>query len=102
MDTSILVRLTEQDAATIRRSASIRQLTVSEFIRRAGLGRRADVDMETEIIVALSGVVRTMRDLHAVFVHQGIVPPDDVLRPIITHAVAAMDRIEGKRALVEG
>lgn len=90
------LRLTTKDDAAIRHAASIRQMDVAEFMRRAALGRRADVDFDTEIVLALSACVRSVRDLHAALIEREITPPDDVLRPIITEAIAAMHRIEGK------
>lgn len=90
------LRLTTKDDEKIRHSANIRQMDVSEFVRCAALGRKADVDFDTEIVLALSACVRAVRDLHAAMVERDIDPPDDLLRPVITEAVAAMHRIEGK------
>lgn len=92
-DDAILVRLTKTDADKIRHLASIRQMGASEFIRRAALGRKADVDYETEIVLALSAVTRSIRELHAAFIDSGIAPPEDEWRPVILEAGAAMLRI---------
>ena len=87
------IRLGAKDDKTIRRSAEIRQMTVSEFIRRAALGRRADVDYDTEIVLALSDITRAIRAFHAAMVERDIAPPEDLLRPVILDARAAMLRI---------
>jgi len=87
------IRLGVKDDETIRRSAKIRQMTVSEFIRRAALGRRADVDYETEIVLALSDITRAIRAFHAAMVERGIAPPEELLRPVILDARAAILRI---------
>ena len=87
------LRVTEQEAQQIRHAASIRQLDVTEFIRRAALGRKANVDYETEIVLALSAVTRSIRGLHAALVERGIEPPESEWRPIMVEAMAAMLRI---------
>jgi hypothetical protein len=73
--------------------ANIRQMSVSEFIRRAALGRKADVDYETETILILSEVTKLMRVLHAGLVDHGIEPPEEDMRLVIHEAKAAMLRI---------
>lgn len=88
-----LVRWTEDEVQKVRHSASIRQMDVTEFIRRAALGRKADVDFETEIVLALSDITRAVRALHAAMVERGITPPEAELLPLILEARAAMLRI---------
>lgn len=90
---SILLRLSEPDAETIRRSAAIRQLSVSEFVRRAALGRKAEVDFETELVLALSDSTRAIRAYHKELVERGFVPPEEMLRPVILEARSAIRRI---------
>jgi uncharacterized protein (DUF1778 family) len=87
------IRLTKAEDEKIRHAASIRQMAVSEFVRRAALGRKADVDYETEIVLALSGVTRSIRGLHAALVERGITPPESEWRPIMVEAMSAMLRI---------
>lgn len=92
----ILVRMTKQDAEAIRYSAKIRQMTTSEFIRRAALGRKANVDYETEIVLALSDITRAIRELkslHLAMVEHGIPPPNDDWRMVIKEVEAAILRI---------
>ncbi len=87
------IRLTTDDDEKIRHSASIRQMDVSEFIRRAALGRKANVDYETEIVLALIDITRAIRALHAAMVEQKFPPPEELLLPVILEARAAMLRI---------
>lgn len=68
-------------------------MDVSDFMRRAALGRKADVDYETEIVLALSDITRVIRGFHAALVERGITPPEDELRPVILEARAAILRI---------
>lgn len=90
----IEIKLTIADAEIIRASAKVRNLNVSEFIRRAALSRRADVAFETEIVLALRDVVMVIRSWHAALVEQGVTPPQDALGAIVDAALAAMLRIE--------
>ena len=88
-----LICLTEKEDEKIRHAASIRQMAISEFMRRAALGRKADVHYETEIVLALSDITRAIRGFHAALVERGITPPEEVLRPVILDARAAILRI---------
>ncbi len=87
------IRLTIKDDEKIRHSAKIRQMDVSEFIRRAALGRKANVDYETEIVLALIDSTRAIRALHKAMVERGIPPPEELLLPIIVGAGDAILRI---------
>lgn len=89
-------KVTADDDLEIRKAAAIRQLNLSEYLRRTALGRTANVDFETDIVIALSACVKTIRNYHAALIEHGHVPPDDVLRPVITKAGDAMDRIQGQ------
>lgn len=86
-------RVTEEEDQKIRHSAAIRQMDESEFVRRAALGRKADVDFETEIVLALSDSTRAVRALHAAMVERGIAPPEAELLALILEARAAILRI---------
>lgn len=87
------LRLTSKERDDIQHLADIRNLDMSEYIRRAALGRKADVSYEIEIVLALSNVTKAIRDMHAALVAQGIAPPDAVLLPVVLDARAAMLRI---------
>lgn len=81
------------EAEEIRTSARIRNLSVADFIRRAALGRRADVRFDTETVLALREVVRTIRELHTTFAAKELRLPIDRLGEVIDAALAAMLRI---------
>ncbi len=87
------VRLTASENEKIRKAADVRNMAVSEFVRRAALGRRADVQYQTGIVLALIDVTRSMRALHAAVVARGILPPEEEWLPVILEARAAILRI---------
>lgn len=87
------IRATEKEAKDIQFAAEIRQMTVSEFARRAALGRRADVRYDHEIVLVLRDVIDAIRLLYAALVERGITPPREAWRPLIDEACAAMKRI---------
>lgn len=87
------IKLTMAEATQIHHAASIRQLDDSEFMRRAALGRRADVDYETEIVLALIDLTRSVRELRKAYLERKEVFRDDDWRPIVAGATAAMLRI---------
>lgn len=88
------ILLTEKEAMAIRNSALIRNLSVAEFIRRAALGRKADVRYETEIVLALREVAHAIKKMHADFVEKKILPTEFVeWRVVIQQATAAMLRV---------
>lgn len=89
----LLVRVTDDECEKIQVAAGYRQLDVAEFMRRAALGRKADVRYETEIVLKLSEVVQTLRALHKVMVELKMEPPVQVWEPVVEEAVAAMLRI---------
>lgn len=86
-------RVTYEEDQKIRTSASIRQMDESEFIRRAALGRKADVDYDTEIVLALSDITRAMRVMHSEMVDRGVAPPEDQMLSLILEARAAIQRV---------
>lgn len=87
------IRLTAIDAATISASAEMRNISMSDFMRRAALGRRADVHFETEIVISLREVAQSIRAMHATFVKLGTPPPNDKLGGVLDEALAAMLQI---------
>lgn len=93
----MLVRWTPDEAQKVRHSAGIRQMDVAEFIRRAALGRKADVDHETEAVLALGAITREVRALHAALVKLGITPPEEALLPVILEARQAILKISGAK-----
>jgi len=89
----ITFKVTPEEDKGIRHAASIRQMDLSEFIRCAALGRKADVDFETEIVLALSEVTKVIRMVHKAVVDQGFNPSEEFWLPVIQEARAAMLRI---------
>ncbi len=87
------IRLTASEDEKIRRTAGVRKLAVAEFIRRAALGRKTDVDYQTGIVRALGDVTRRLRELQAAVVTDGILPPEEEWLPVILEARAVMLRI---------
>jgi len=88
-----LIGWTPDEAAKVRAAAKHRSLPVAEFIRRAALGRRADVDFVTDIVLSVSDLTKAIRELHAAMIQQGITPPSDELLSLIVEGRAAMLRI---------
>lgn len=86
-------RVSANDAEIITASAKARNLSEGDFIRRAALGRRADVRYETHIIWELRAVIKAICTLHAAVVDRGILPPESEWGPVIDEAVTAMQRI---------
>lgn len=87
------LRVTKQEAEKIIHAARIRQLTLSEYLRRTALGRKANVDYETETVLALMDLARAVRELHKGLVEQGLPLIEEELRPIILGVKDALLRI---------
>jgi hypothetical protein len=96
MGSPILLRLTEKDKAAIVHDAGIRQLGISEYIRRRMLGKKVDVKYETEIVLQLSDAVRAIRQLHGAMVEMGFEPPEEKMGAVLDSLMDAMLRIDGK------
>lgn len=58
-------------------------MSVSDYLRTVGLGRRTDVTFAANIIVELRNVVMILRDMHATMLTKGLPPPEDEWRPLI-------------------
>lgn len=87
------VMLNAKELEAIKQAALVRNMSVAEFMRRAALGRKADVRYETQIILELRNVAQEIRNLHASYFAHEFQPPEDVLLPVIKEATAAMLRI---------
>ena len=90
---SFLVRCTVADGRRILEQARIRSLSRSEFVRRAALGRTANVDYETGTILALSALTRAIRDLHAALAEYRLPLMEEQLQPIMDGITATMHRM---------
>jgi hypothetical protein len=86
-------RVNKDESDQITAAAEARSIDEAEFLRRAALGRRADVDFVTDIVLGLRELTGAIRAMHAEFVAQGIEPPSDELLSLIVAGRAAMLRI---------
>jgi hypothetical protein len=79
----IEIRVTSEESVKLRRLAAIRQMSLSDFLRRAGLGRATPVDFETDLILGLCDVARAIRELHKGYLDAGFEPPETILLPVM-------------------
>lgn len=91
---SILVRMSRIEADEIKEMAKVRNLSVSEFMRRAAHGRRAESDYDTQIVLQLSKVVHAIRVIHKGMMELKMKPPEELWSPLIDEAIDAMLRIK--------
>ena len=89
----IEIRITSEELSKLKKLAAIRQMPLSKFLRRAGLGRATPVDFETDLILGLSDAVRAIRALHKGYLDAGIAPPETILLPLIEAAKCAILQI---------
>lgn len=92
-NTVLHIRVSVRDSEIITAAAKARNLSVCDYMRRAVLGRRTDVRYESQMVLALDAVVKSILGLHAAVVELGILPPESEWGPVINEAVAAMQRI---------
>jgi uncharacterized protein (DUF1778 family) len=89
----LYIRLTVKDMEAIRTASSVRRLDVSEFARRAMLGRRADVRYKGQIILEIRAVVAALKQQYKGYVERGLLPPEEEFRALINESIEAMKRI---------
>lgn len=90
------IRLTAGDAEKISKAAKDRQLSVAEYMRRTALGRRADVNYEVDLVLALlqlNRAINSIGELHKQMIARGITPPVDDWRPVKNEIRQAVVRI---------
>lgn len=75
--------MTEYELVIIAEAAKMRNMSTSAFMRSAALGRRADVDYVSPIVLKLSDATRAVRELHAGYLAQGLEPPEDLMLEVI-------------------
>ena len=68
-------------------------MPMSEFLRCTALGKKAQVRIETQIILELMNCTRVTKRLRAALLDWGIQPPEEEWLPIIQNANAAILRI---------
>jgi hypothetical protein len=84
----VMMNIIEHDE--IKRLADIRNLTVSEYMRRTALGRKTDIDYESQIIIQLTRTVIALKDIHKQHVDTGVPPPEDIMLPVLQQAKKAI------------
>lgn len=87
------IMLSAVEAEEIRTSARIRNLSVADFMRRAAMGRRADVQFDKEIVLTLREVVQLIRQLCTTYIAAGVEVPKIEFGMLIDEALVAMKRI---------
>lgn len=90
-------RASKAERERIKYLAAVRQMPLSEFLRRAALGRAAPVDIDTDLVLCLSDATSAIRDLHKAYLHIGCQPPEDLLRLVIENTVIALKRISDSK-----
>lgn len=84
---------TNAEFEIVETQAKIRNLDVSEFIRRAALGRRADVRFETQTVTVLHHLVQEIKGWRKDMAEGGHPTPDSAVITLIRAACEAMLRI---------
>lgn len=92
-DITLKVRVNIVEHEKIKTAAKIRFMDVAEYLRRTALGRKANVDYETETVLALMDLARAVRELHKGLVEQGLPLMEEELHPIILGVKDALLRI---------
>lgn len=88
------IRLTKSEAASITASASIQNMSVSEFIRHRAHARKVDIAYENKIIFELKEFVAGMNALYVGLVERGVPPTVGDWQPLADDVIATMKRIE--------
>jgi hypothetical protein len=92
--------MNEKEAEKIRKSAKDRQLSMAEFMRRAALGRKAPVNYDVELFLALRKLdqsINSIGDLHKAMIERGITPPVDDWRLVKMDIRFAVVRLAQKK-----
>ena len=97
MEVRIEFRVSKSEREKIKKLAAVRQISVSDFLRRAALGRAAPMDFDTDLVLCLSDATRSIRALHKAYLQIGCPPPEDLLRPVIEKTIMAIERISNSK-----
>lgn len=89
-----MVRLSGEEAETIRTSALVRKLSVAEFMRRASLARKADVNYETEIVRAMGESITVMKDMSTIMRELKIAIPVTEMRELMAGMRSAIEKVD--------
>jgi hypothetical protein len=89
----ILLRVNREESVAIKKLAGACKLSQSEYLRRAALGRRAEVDRDTDLVLALSAITAEVRKLHAALLTKDIRPPAEIMALVLDEALVAIRAI---------
>jgi hypothetical protein len=87
------VRLTRDEKDQVLDAARMRALSPAEFARRALLGRKAELRVENEIILAIREVAGEVKKLHLVMTNGNLIPPEEKMRQVLDEAIKAILRV---------
>lgn len=81
---TLRIRILPDEETLIKEYATMRNLSVSEYMRRMALKKRADVQYETIIVMELREIIDVIKLLVNGMVEHGFEPPrEDAVRAII-------------------
>ena len=89
----IKFRVSAAEKLDIEKQAKIRNLTVSDYVRRAVFHRRADVRIETEMILEIRAAGAEIKALHATYKASGNPPPENLSAPVLQNAILAIQSL---------
>ncbi|HEY0843416.1 hypothetical protein [Methylotenera sp.] len=90
----VLVKFTPSGMRNLKKQAAARLLDVSEFIRRAVEGRRADVRYEVNVIIEVGKLIRAVNLLRKDLFEMGLIDDEAKWAEVRNEAIKAMLRIE--------
>jgi len=90
----VIVKFTPSGHQHLKEQASARLLDISEFIRRAVTGRRADVRYETNVILEVGKLIRSVNELRKELFERGLIDDEAKWAEVRDEAIEAMLRIE--------
>lgn len=93
--TSIEIRVTPEEKASIEAEAKARLLTVSSFALRRMLGKQTPVQYE---YIAIARLERHVADLKQIYRFMGCRPEDELLlKPLLVEMVVAVQELWAQR-----
>ena len=97
MEVRIEFRVSKFEREKIKNLAAVRHISVSDFLRRAALGRAAPIDFDTNLVLCLTDATRSIRELHKAYLQTGYPPPEGLLLPVIEKTIVAIERISNSK-----
>ncbi len=90
----VIVKFTPSSYSHLKTQAAARVMDLSEFIRRAVEGRRADIRYETNIILEVGGLTKAVNLLRKELFEQGHIVDEQKWNEVRNDIIKAMLRIE--------